>query len=191
MRFFLLLIWFGLNLSSVFGQKYLYYLTGRPFNVEYNNAILAVGKEWNISFEYAGNDVIEMNGLEKINSHNDSVSKLIRTKTGHGENWLNILFSEVALEDEKQRLIRNWVQEDFFYTETEAKLIEPFLLIERKKCLFKVKSYVFIVGQLKNEEVKSFNSYGKYKVNEKKRSVKLVSKKIGKIPFSLPQNGIQ
>lgn len=191
MKFIFLLGFWVITLSLSGQAHYTYYLTGRPYSIEHNNAIKTVGEEWKISFEYAGSDVIEMAGLEKINALNDSISLLIGDKTGLGEGWQTVFYAEVSVEEEKQQLIRKLVQIDPFLIEMQKQLFETFLLVEKKRCFFKKRYYVYLVGQLKTDESRKFASHGKYKVNLKKMSAKLVSSKLEALPFSIVQNGIQ
>jgi hypothetical protein len=176
---------------SLFGQNQsIYYLTGRPYTIERNNAILTTGKIWNIDFVYAGNDVIEMNGFDKIQSHNDSVNKLIGSNTKHGEDWLNIFYSEVDREEAQQQQIRSWVKEDQQYAEIEFKLLETFLLMKRKDGIFGTKYFIYVVGQIKSDTKNVFATHAVYRAKIKNKKLKLISTESEKLPFILPQNGI-
>lgn len=190
MKIVLTILSFVLVFSAGAQMKYTYYLTGRPFSVERNNAILTVGSNWKIDFVYAGNDVIEMNGFEKIQTHNDSVSKLIGTTTQHGEEWFNIFYSEVDTEEAQQQKMRTWIKDDLHFAEIEAKLIETFILFHQKKGLFGIRYQAFLVGQEKTDLTRTFATHAVYKVKVKKKKLKCTDTSIGKLPFTLPQNGI-
>ncbi|MFM7387161.1 MAG: hypothetical protein ACKO5L_03280, partial [Bacteroidota bacterium] len=71
----------GLNAS---GQAS-YYLTGRPFSFERNNAIKEVGFRWGLNISYAGNDVAEALGLTAIAAANDSVERIM--VQSYGAEW--------------------------------------------------------------------------------------------------------
>lgn len=184
----LCIVWTGLTQT-----KYTYYLTGRPDNVERNNAILTIGKSWDILFEYAGSDIVEMQGLEKIQKHNDSVSQLIAKETKLGEEWQTYFFSSVDKEQTAQQLIREEIKVIDSYIAKSSELFEPFLLMTRKKkCLSKLnfKYTVYLVGQLKTDEQRKFITVGKYRYNTSKKKIRELSVSSSELPFFLPQNGI-
>lgn len=191
MKLILTIITFAFLLVANAQMKYTYYLTGRPFSVERNNAIRTVGSGWKITFEYAGNDVIEMNGFDKIQAHNDSVSKLIGTATKHGEEWINVFYSEVDAEEAQQQTIRSLVKNDRHYAEIEARLIETFLLMERKDGIFGTKYFIYAVGQNRDDDKRTFISNAVYRVKLKKKKLKCLDTARAKLPFTLSQNGIQ
>lgn len=193
MKYFLTLIVLSFVWTVSAQLKYTYYLTGRPDNVERNNAILTVGKSWDIDFEYAGNDVVEMKGLEAILKHNDSVSALIGLETKLGIEWQTYFFSSVDKEQTIQELIRGEVKATESYKLKSNELFEPFLLMTRKKkCLgkFNYKYTIYTVGQLKVDEQRKFQSVAIYRYDTAKKKLKQLNLSNNELPFILPQNGI-
>ncbi|NDB35941.1 MAG: hypothetical protein EB023_11520 [Flavobacteriia bacterium] len=81
-----------------------YFLTGRPFGFERNNAIKEVGFRWGITVCYAGNDVAEELGLSAIAAANDSVQ--VRMEKSHGAAWLTAFYQEVDREEQWQNKVR-------------------------------------------------------------------------------------
>lgn len=179
--------------TSLAQSKFTYYLTGRPDNIERNNAILIVGKSWDILFEYAGNDVVEMQGLEAILKHNDSVSELIGKETKLGVDWQTYFFASVDKEQIVQQLIREEIKLKESYIAKSNELFEPILLMTRKKRCFsklKFKYTVYLVGQMKTDEQRKFVTVGKYSYTIPKKKIKELGVSSKELPFLLPQNGI-
>lgn len=81
-----------------------YFLTGRPFGFERNNAIKEVGFRWGITVCYAGNDVAEELGLSAIAAANDTVQ--VRMEKTHGAAWLTAFYQEVDREEQWQNKVR-------------------------------------------------------------------------------------
>lgn len=165
-----------------------YYLMGRPFSVERNNAIIEVGKSWDLTIEYAGQDKIELNGLEYYNKHNDSVSKLIEREIA--VDWLNLFYALVDQEEIDQNRIRDYIKQEVSFSETSDLLFQPFLLMEKKKCRKKSIYTIYLIGQLKSDEQRTFYTHLIYKYNTRKKSLKLKSEKKTELKMFLPQNGI-
>jgi hypothetical protein len=179
-----------LGFSGSYHAQFTYYLMGRPFSVERNNALLTVGKEWNIQIDYAGQDKIELNGLEYFNKHNDSVSKLIGTKTKLGDEWLNSFYAEVDQEELEQNKIRTLIKEESSYKTTSGLLFQTFLLMEKRKCKKKSIYAIYLAGQLKSDESRIFYTHIIYKYNTRKQRLVKTRPSQTKLPFVLPQNGI-
>lgn len=177
--------------SSFFAQNDVtYYLLGRPFNAERNNAITVVGKAWGIQIEYAGMNKIELNGLEYYNKHNDSISKLIGEKTKLGEEWINTFYSEVDKEELEQNEIRSLISVDSTYKTYSVLLFQPYLLMEKKQYRKKNIYTIYLIGQLKSDDQRKFNTHLTYKFNSRKKILKLKSEKKSELKITLPQNGI-
>ncbi|MFM7565419.1 MAG: hypothetical protein ACKO4K_01590 [Flavobacteriales bacterium] len=81
-----------------------YYLTGRPFGFERNNAIKEVGIRWGINVTYVGNDVAETQGLAAINTANERVNQEME-KT-NGVDWLTAFYLQVDKEEALHQRIR-------------------------------------------------------------------------------------
>jgi hypothetical protein len=81
-----------------------YYLTGRPFGFERNNAIKEVGFRWGLNISYAGNDVAEALGLTAIAAANDSVERMM--VKSYGAEWLGAFYNQVDQEEALHQRIR-------------------------------------------------------------------------------------
>jgi hypothetical protein len=90
----------GLNVSA----QASYYLTGRPFSFERNNAIKEVGFRWGLNISYAGNDVAEALGLTAIAAANDSVERIM--VQSFGAEWLGTFYAQVDQEEALHQRIR-------------------------------------------------------------------------------------
>lgn len=192
MKRVLTILFLGICALNYAQTKYTYYLTGRPFSVERNNAIRTVGLEWNILFTYAGNDVVETQGLESINKNNDSVSALVGTETKLGEEWLNTFYAQVDEEEKIQNKIRKEIKEQAHYKEMDRKMVETFLFFTKEKKWFHSLYTVYIVGLSRDQIVMTYASHGSFsvKVKKKKQIINLLDSSKGTLPFTLPQNGI-
>ncbi|MBM3164676.1 MAG: hypothetical protein FJZ80_04360 [Bacteroidetes bacterium] len=99
-------IWLGFVLCIVLNAsaQASYYLTGRPFGFERNNAIKEVGFRWGLNISYAGNDVAETLGLTAIAAANDSVERIM--VTSYGAEWLGTFYAQVDQEETLHQRIR-------------------------------------------------------------------------------------
>lgn len=170
-------------------NTFTYYLMGRPFSIERNNALRTIGKENKINFEFAGNDLIELKGIEYFVDYNDSISKLISTSK-LGENWLDNLFSKTDEEEKRQNEAREIVKGTKHYETWSHNLFEPIILIKKLHARKNVKYTVYVVGQLKEDEHRKFNTHLIFRYNKNKKKIMIKSQKIRPLPFTLPQNGL-
>lgn len=176
------------NLSSFWAQKTTYYLVGRPFTIERNNAMQTVGGEWDICFQYLTQKEIDAKGLEKVAAYTDSVFKKIAKSSAFKENWYNEFIRQATEEEHTQNEIRLKVaREEQFKALTKGKT-EVVILLEKEKKRFKKYYLVYIVTQI--PEAKGFEVVGKveYRIKKKKLSWKKVSSAC--LPFELIQNAL-
>jgi len=162
---------------------------GRPMSIERNNAFITVGIEHDINFEYACNDDIEIHGIEYFVNYNDSISKLIADNK-LGDNWLNDLYVETDLEEVRQNNVREIVKGTKYFETYSVDLFEPIILLKKRKAKKNEKYLVYVVGQLKEDETRKFNTHLIFKYNKKKKKIILKSHKVKPLPFVLPQNGV-
>lgn len=158
-------------------------------SVERNNALLTIGLDNKINFEFAGNDVIELKGIEYFVSYNDSISKLIAASQ-LGENWLNDIYTKTDEEEKRQNTVREIVKRTKYFQTYSLDLFEPIILLKKLKANKNEKYKVYVVGQLKEDESRKFNTHLIFKYNKKKNKMMLKSHKVGPLPFTLPQNGL-
>lgn len=99
------LFFLSFALCTSFYSQATYFLTGRPFGFERNNAIKEVGLQWGFKVRYAGSDVAEERGLAAIASANDSVQEQMTKRKG--ADWLNVFYAEVDKEELLHQKIRS------------------------------------------------------------------------------------
>jgi hypothetical protein len=167
-----------------------YYLTGRPFSFERNNAIKEVAFRWNFTMSYAGNDVVDAVGLDSLNRYNDSIHKLIGEQSSFGNDWLNELFEQTDKEELIHEKIRNQLRiHPLFILKTkdhEDKFIgyvEHFILVTKAS---KPKHYKAFVWSKNAEGVICLASFDcKFK---RKVTIKYLND--CQLPYEIPQNGL-
>jgi len=193
MKFIFLFAFFAL-INVVWSQKsFTYYLLGRPMSIERNNALITVGLENKINFTFAGNDVIELKGIEYFVNYNDSISKVIAA-TKLGEDWLNGIYTKTDQEEIRQNAVRELVRKNKYFETKGQELFQAIILLKKregKKTDPDARGYkVYVVGQLKSDETRKFNTHLIFKYNKKKNKMIIKSHKVRPLPFSLPQNGL-
>jgi len=162
---------------------------GRPMSIERNNALITVGLEDKINFEFAGNDVIELKGIEYFVDYNDSISTVIAAAE-LGEDWLNGIYSKTDQEEKQQNAVRETVRKNKYFETASHDLLEPIILLKKGKGKKNIKYKIYVVGQLQKDETRKFNTHLIFRYNNKKNKLFLNSNKVGPLPFTLPQNGL-
>ncbi len=160
-----------------------YYLTGRPFSFERNNAIKEVAFRWNFTMSYAGNDVVDAFGLDSLNRYNDSIHKLIGVQSGWGNDWLNQLFEQTDKEELIHEKIRNQLGIHPLFILKTKNYVEHFILVTK---VSKPKHYKAFVWSKNAEGVICLASF-ECKV---KRKVAVKGLNDCQIPYEIPQNGL-
>jgi hypothetical protein len=162
-------------------------------SIERNNALITVGLENKINFTFAGNDVIELKGIEYFVNYNDSISKVIAA-TKLGEDWLNGIYTKTDQEEIRQNAVRELARKNKYFETKGQELFQAIILLKKregKKTDPDARGYkVYVVGQLKNDETRKFNTHLIFRYNKKKNKMIIKSHKVGPLPFSLPQNGL-
>jgi hypothetical protein len=156
-----------------------YYLTGRPFPLERNNAIKEVGKQWGIDVTYAGGDVVETYGLDSLNRLIDAQYALIQMKKG--PEWVGDFFKQVDEVEAIHKEIRQFVLNTQYIPRgdyPERKLI----IARRNKRTYRV----VVVEVASSERVTCFSEC---LVRWTKRR-KLTAQEGCSLPFQFPENGI-
>jgi len=152
-----------------------YYLTGRPFGFERNNAIKEVGLRWGMDVLYAGSDVADDTQLGMISKANESVQGMMEKE--HGVNWLDKFYLQVAEEEVLHKRIRQSIA-----LLDKALLENSFVLVRREKNDYE--AFILDASTAKTRCV------ARYKGKEKRR-IKWKKQKDGcVIPYDFPQNGI-
>ena len=176
--------------TQLYGQRPLYYFTGRPADYTYGNALRTIADQWKIEVKYAGYDVIEQYGYEQLEKYNDSVSSRIAVQTGIGESWRDSFFLLVRLEDQRQDSIRLKLMQ---HRETELQalsineLLEPFVLMKRRASM---RYTCYLVGQKRGADDLSFRVLAAWKYSERRNKFRRVRKPSVYLPFTIPENGI-
>lgn len=168
-----------------FGLTQTYYLTGRPFTFERNNAIKEVGSAWGITVMYAGSDVVEQLGLDKINkdvNRVDSIMALTR-----GKEWLSNFYSEVDKQQATHELIRHhlhYANIPALSTSTmDAQVVERKIILRH----IKRKTYLASIISIVNTETIRCDATYRIKWNRMKK-MRLQSQCA--VPYQFPENGI-
>jgi hypothetical protein len=166
-------------------QSLLYYTDDRPGDYTYQNALRSVGIKWGIEFIPFSSEV----SLDDAISNNNEVSNIVAERSGYGENWLDFLYSETEKTLEVHEAIRTLVRSVPSYQFVADQLLEPLILIQRKKTWFGRHYRVYVIGITKKDS-KGFRQVAEYKVKPQKKKVILKSSGDAPLPFELPENGI-
>jgi hypothetical protein len=161
------------------GYSQTYYLTGRPFPLERNNAIKEVGKQWGIDVKYAGNDVVEAVGLDSLNKLIDDQYAFIQMKKGSV--WLGDFFMQVDEVEAIHKEIRQFVLNTQYIPRGDYP--ERKLIITRSN----KRTYRVVVVEVQSSE--RVTCFSECLVRWTKRR-KLTAQEGCSLPFQFPENGI-
>ena len=165
--------------AHVVGFTQTYYLTGRPFSLERNNAIKEVGKLSGIDVTYAGGDVVETYGLDSLNRIIYAQYALIQLKKG--PEWLGDFYKQVDEVEAIHNDIRQFVLNSQYIPRGDYS--------ERKLIIARInnrKYRVVVVEVASSERVTCFSEC---LVRWSKRK-KLTPQKGCSVPYQFPENGI-
>ena len=169
---------FGLNTSA----QESYYLTGRPFSFERNNAIKEVGFRWGLNISYAGNDVAEALGLTAIAAANDSVERIM--VQSFGAEWLGTFYEQVDQEEALHQRIRQALNPT-----TDGAGSNRFILIRKVDYPPKVDKKRYEAFQL-DASSSHTRCIARY-LGKAKRKVRMKQQEGGcELPYDFPQNRI-
>jgi len=162
----------GLNASA----QASYYLTGRPFGFERNNAIKEVGFRWGLNISYAGNDVAEALGLTAIAAANDSVERIM--VQSYGAEWLGTFYAQVDQEEALHQRIRQTLNPT-----NDGAGSNRFILIRKVD----KKRYEAFQLDASSSHTRCIARY----LGKTKRKVSMKQQEGGcELPYDFPQNGI-
>lgn len=187
MKIVLLFITQFLLFTCAFSQ--LYYLTGRPYSIERNNAIIETGIKWGIEFQYVGSDVIDEFGVDEINGHNDSVSKLIQNKRGIENDWMTVFYTQVDQVESFQNNIRAQIKTLESFKQIELNHQEIFVLIHKNKPSGKWHSCI-VFEVMYHESKPNVKCIKSICYNERRNQFKVKKTISCNLPYEIPQNGV-
>ena len=168
-----------------FGLTQTYYLTGRPFTFERNNAIKEVGSAWGITVIYAGSDVVEQLGLDSINNENQQLDSLIALR--RGKEWLGSFYKQVDSTEAIFGRIRKHIYTEHIQAMGPPKKDAPF---EEQKIILhqqKRRTYQASIVAISNNQTATCIATYLIKWNRSKK-MKLQSQCA--VPYQFPENGI-
>lgn len=161
------------------GYTQTYYLTGRPFPLERNNAIKEVGKQWGIDVNYAGNDVVEAVGLDSLNQLIDAQFAIIQAKKG--PEWLENFYKQVDRVEGIHKDIRQFV--------LNSQYIPRGIYPERKLIIARINKRKFSVVAVEVVSSDRVICMTELMVRWTKRK-KLTVQNECSLPYEFPENGI-
>ena len=161
-----------------------YYMTGRPFSYERNNAIIETANSWGFKVVYVGGDLVENLGMDSINNMNARFESKQSGKL-KGEDWLGAFFLATDKVEKSHSQIREAIKltsEYFNATKTHEELIVLVQIDSTKR-----KRYgAYILGVESQGVVVCIQ---KFRVIYRRR-VLLKPGLNCTIPYEIPQNGI-
>ena len=161
-----------------------YYMTGRPFSYERNNAIIETANSWGVKVVYVGGDLVENLGMDSINNMNARFESKQSGKL-KGEEWLGAFFLATDKVEKSHRQIREAVKLTNEYLHAKKTHEELIILVQMDST--KSKRYgAYILGV---ESQGAMACLQKFSV-KKRRRVTLKPDVDCELPFEIPQNGI-
>jgi hypothetical protein len=157
-------------LLSFFGtaQKHTYYLIGRPYSFEYNNALQEIGEIWNVKFNYTLGDVYDETVATlavDYQKHNEEVTAVICKKM---PNCMNALFEAANTENVLQDSIRSVVMLNEDYLCKSSFLSESYILLDKKGKGNKQKYLIYLLGNRQSSATRTIETIAKYSWNSGK-----------------------
>ena len=161
-----------------------YYMTGRPFSYERNNAIIETANSWGFKVVYVGGDLVENLGMDSINNMNARFESKQSGKL-KGEDWLGAFFLATDKAEKSHGQIREAVKLTSAYFNATKTYEELIVLVQIDSA--KSKRYgAYILGV---ESQGAMACLQKFSV-KKRRRVTLKPDVDCELPFEIPQNGI-
>ena len=161
-----------------------YYMTGRPFSYERNNAIIETANSWGFKVVYVGGDLVENLGMDSINNMNARFESKQSGKL-KGEDWLGAFFLATDKVEKSHRQIREAVKFTSEYLRA-AKTYQEVLVIVQAD-VTKSKRYGAYVLGVESQGVLVCTQ--KFKVKNRRRVVLKTSLDC-ELPYEIPKNGI-
>lgn len=161
-----------------------YYMTGRPFSFERNNAIIETANSWGFKVVYAGGDLSENLGMDSINEMNARFESKQSGKL-KGEDWLGAFFLATDKVEKSHHQIREAVKLTSEYFNATNTYEEVLVLVQMDSS--KRKRYgAYVLGV---ESQGALACLQKFSV-KKRRRVALKPDVDCELPYEIPQNGI-
>ena len=161
-----------------------YYMTGRPFSYERNNAIIETANSWGFKVVYVGGDLLENLGMDSINNMNARFESKQSGKL-KGEDWLGAFFLATDKVEKSHRQIREAVKLTNEYLHAKKTHEELIVLVQIDST--KRKKYgAYILGVESQGAVACLQKFSV----KKRRRVTLKPDVDCELPFEIPQNGI-
>lgn len=161
-----------------------YYMTGRPFSYERNNAIIETANSWGFKVDYVGGDLVENLGMDSINNMNARFESKQSGKL-KGEEWLRAFFTATDKVEKSHRQIREAVKLTNEYLHAKKTHEELIVLVQIDST--KRKKYgAYILGVESQGAVACLQKFSV----KKRRRVTLKPDVDCELPFEIPQNGI-
>lgn len=175
-------------LGSCWAQETTYYLIGRPFTVEHNNAMHTVGKRWSIQFHYVSQQEMDERGWDELAHYTDSVFKKVANESSFGMDWYNEFVKQSLEIEHQQNAIRKKLLSLDEMKKTLENPTEYYLLFEEKKRFFKKGYSISFVVQRADKQ--GYETKQLYFYQTKKDKFKTLHVRNSCLPFELVQNGL-
>ena len=161
-----------------------YYMTGRPFSYERNNAIIETANSWGFKVVYVGGDLVENLGMDSINNMNARFESKQSGKL-KGDDWLGAFFTATDKVEKSHGQIREAVKLTIEYIKATITHEELMVLVQMDST--KSKRYgAYILGVESQGAVACLQKFSV----KKRRCVTLKPDVYCEIPYEIPQNGI-
>jgi hypothetical protein len=157
-----------------------YYMTGRPFSYERNNAIIETANSWGFKVVYVGGDLAENLGMDSINNMN---ARFESEQSGKlkGDDWLGAFFTATDKVEKSHSQIREAVKMTSEYLHAMKTHEELIVLVQIDST--KRKRYgAYVLGVESQGAVVCLHKF-RYRV--------ALKPDVGcELPYEIPQNGI-
>jgi hypothetical protein len=161
-----------------------YYITGRPFSYERNNAIIETANSWGFKVVYVGGDLAENLGMDSINNMNARFESDQSWKL-KGDDWLGAFFTATDKVEKSHSEIREAVKMTSEYLNATKTYEELIILVQMDST--KRKRYgAYVLGVESQGAVECLQ---KFSVKKRCR-LALKPDADCELPYEIPQNGI-
>lgn len=170
--------------STVAAQKHpVFYKTGRPKEITYNNAENLVAEKWKIRFEYKAADLENETQLDELTQHNKAEEAMVARKKG--DDWMKTFRDEVnvtytELEKYKKEVLLQLPGLDY-----GKELLVHFT---KGKCFRKYTAHVF--AGIEKDGTNRYYVLERYKIRPGNGSIRHYSSRHYPVNFEYPENGI-
>ena len=161
-----------------------YYMTGRPFSYERNNAIIETANSWGFKVVYVGGDLTENLGMDSINNMNARFESEQRRKLKE-DDWLGAFFTATDKVEKSHHQIREAVKLTSEYINA-TKTHEELIVLVQIDSIKRKRYGAYILGIESQGAVACLQKFSV----KKRRRVALKPDLDCELPFEIPQNGI-